>query len=611
MSRKRHAVVVGFDYHAKYLARILNHHSKYWELKAYPSSRLGVLKALWALRKCDVLISFGGPSPSIALAEAAHSAGIPILVVWAGSDVLLAAQQPFDLAVTKRRGYHNVAVASWLVDELDEIGIEAKGLAVGAVSVSGNPAPLPKVFRIVTYLPEPRRDFYGAERVYDLARRFPRVPFLVLGPGDVDPMAPANVSFVGHVTDVPSRLDASTVLLRLTQHDGMSVLVLEALARGRHAIWTHPFPGVHHAESTQAAYECLTHMIEQHRHGTLALNTAGRAFVAQNFSPADISRRFEAHLDELVASRTVCHNGHRKRKVAISGLGLFSAEVAKQVESQRDDWKTAVLSTNSRIEVFASLFTLLRSDVWYSIGSPLTDRWLYLAARLLRKPRVIHWVGSDIEYFRNTKVLHKQMRNPRIKHLTEVAWTADELNQLGLQSDIVPLPLRHYSGAIKPLPVRFTILLYVPKSRPDFYGKAKYQRLLARFEGENIRVFVVGGGHLDAPPGVEVHNLGWRDDLRSILEQVTLLIRLTPRDGLSLMVLEALSFGRYVMWSKPFPFTIPVRSNADLMNSVASLLERHRAGELAPQYDAAAMIASQYSSERAVDKILTAWESVR
>ena len=611
MKRSRYAVVVGFDYHARYLARVLNAHSQRWHVEAFPGTRAGIAAALWALRRADVLISFGGPGPSVALAEVAQARAIPVLVVWAGSDVLMAAQDPFELAVTKRHGYDNVAVAPWLVEELHTLGISAKTLSVGAVDAVDSLAPLPKVFRVLTYLPEPRRTFYGAERVYDIARRMPDLQFVVLGPGGVNAAAPPNVTFTGHVDDVPARIDASTVLLRLTEHDGMSVLVLETLARGRHVIWTHEYPGVRVAETTDRAYEALLELRETHARGRLALNTVGRDFVAERFSADDVATRFIDHLDGLVASHRAARNGHRKNTVAISGLGLFSAEVAKQLERLRGDWKARVLSTNSRLEVLASLFTLLRSNVWYSIGSPITDRWIYLFARLIRKPRVIHWVGSDIEYFRNTKPLHKQMRNSAIKHLTEVEWTADELAALGVRSDIVPLPLRHYSASVKPLPDRFTILLYLPKSRPEFYGRREYELLLARFADEELRVFVVGGGTLDVPSSIEVVNLGWRDDLSEIFEQVTVLIRLTPRDGLSLMVLEALSFGRYVMWSKPFPYAVHVRSRTDLVAGLRALLERHRRGELRPQYAAAEMVERQYSTERAVDRILAALESVK
>jgi glycosyltransferase involved in cell wall biosynthesis len=609
--KRRRAVVVGFDYHARYLARVLNEHAVGWHLTAFAGSRLGTLRALWALREADVVISFGGPGPSVALATVAQARGIPVLVVWAGSDVLIAAENPFELAVTKRHGYDNVAVAPWLVDELHDIGIEATTLAVGAVEAVEHMAPLPQTFRVLTYLPEPRRKFYGERRVYELAARMPEVHFTVLGPGDADRRAPSNVTFAGHVDDVPARMDASTVLLRLTDHDGASVLVLEALARGRHVVWTHDYPGVRVARNTDEAFEALSDLYQAHAGGRLAPNASGREFVRSHFAPLDISRRFEAHLDALCASRQLPRNGRRKHQVAISGLGLFSAEVAKHVERLRGDWKARVLSTNSRLEVLASLFMLSRSDVWYSIGSPVTDRWIYFWARLLRKPRVIHWVGSDIEYFRHTKSLRQQLNALAIKHLTEVTWTARELSELGLHSEIVPLPLRHCSPAVKPLPERFTILLYLPKTRPNFYGRREYEAVLKRFAGEPLRVFVVGGSTLDVPAGMELRDLGWRDNLKDVLEQVTLLIRFTPRDGLSLMVLEALSFGRYVMWSKPFPYAIEVTSTDDMTEQLRMLLDKHKKGVLNAQYAAAEMVERDYSTERSVDGILRAWESVQ
>jgi hypothetical protein len=611
MSARRYAVVVGFDYHARYLARVMNQYSEHWHLEAFGANRSSTLRAFWALRRADLLISFGGPGPSVALAEAAFARSVHVLVVWAGSDVLIAAENPFDLAVTKRRGYDNVAVAPWLVEELATLGITASQLPVGAVTPVERIAPLPTSFRVLTYLPEPRRIFYGEERVYAIARQMPEITFTVLGPGRHNASAPPNVSFAGYVDDVPSHIDASTVLLRLTEHDGASILVLEALARGRHVVWTHDYPGVSCVTNAAQALVALKTLYERHCNGELEPNTVGREFVRGNFAPEDIARRIETHLDRLCEARDRGANGHRKRQVAVSGLGLFSAEVAKHVERLRPDWKTSVLSTNSRIEVLASLFALLRSDVWYSIGSPITDRWVHLWARLLRKPRVIHWVGSDIEYFRNTVSLHKQFRSMGIKHLTEVSWTAEELRELGLQSEIVPLPLRHSSSTVKPLPERFTIMLYLPKSRPEFYGRRKYEALLKEFSAEQLRVYVVGGGDLQAPEGVEVINLGWRDDLSAIFEQVTVLIRLTPRDGLSLMVLEALSFGRYVMWSKPFPYCVHVRSREDLTSGLRSLLDRHRSGMLHAQYAAAEMVERNYSAERAVDGILHAWESVR
>lgn len=609
VGERREGVVVGFDYHARYLARVINRHSARWRLQAFSSSRAGTLRALWALRRADVLIAFGGPGPSVALTEAAQWRRLPVVVVWAGTDVLLAAEQPFDMAVTRRRGYDNVAVAPWLVDELRAIGVEATHVRVGAIDIEETVAPLPPGFSVLTYLPAPRREFYGESPVYAIAGAMPDVPFTVLGPGERNPAAPANVHFAGHVDDVAARIDASTVLLRLTEHDGASVLVLEALGRARHVVWTHAFPCVHAVNNTNEALVALRRLREAHDDGRLEPNDAGRAFVRRNFSPPDIAADFSARLDAIVSTAARGRNGKRHR-VAISGLGLFSAEVAANVERLHPEWKASVLSLNSRAETLAAMLTVARSELLYSIGSP-SDRWIDLCARMLRKPRVVHWVGSDIEYLRHQPALRKRLVSRRIKHLAEVDWTARELRDLGLRSQIAPLPLRHHTGAVKPLPQRFTVLLYLPKSRPDFYGRKELETMLHEVAGDDVRVLVVGGGTLSVPTGTEVVNLGWRDDLRDVYESSTVLIRFTPRDGLALMVLEALSYGRYVMWSKPFPYAIQIQNAGDMVAALSSLLSRHRAGTLQAQYAAAGMIQQRYSAERAADGILRAWESVR
>ncbi len=41
MSKRRQAVVIGFDYYARYLSRLMEEHSTRWRLRAFPNSRLG------------------------------------------------------------------------------------------------------------------------------------------------------------------------------------------------------------------------------------------------------------------------------------------------------------------------------------------------------------------------------------------------------------------------------------------------------------------------------------------------------------------------------------------------------------------------------------------
>lgn len=606
MKRFRRSVVVGFDYYAQFLAGLVNQHSENWRLRAFDSSRLGTIRALLAMRTADALVSFGGPAPTVALIEAARSRNIPVIVIWAGSDIIKAQNDPFELEVIKQEGFHHLSDGPWLVDELALLGVRAEYEPVTAVHSGGPVEAFPREFRVLTYLPEPRRDFYGANVVYAAARAMPDVRFDVVGAGNADAAAPQNVRFHGVVKDMPRRIDDSVVLLRQPEHDGKSMLVLEAMARARHVVWNYHFPHVHTARGVDNVLETLRRLRALHERGELTLNHDGRTFVLNAFARRDVAVRFERRLDDAVKiqAERVRQTVHR---VAISGLGLFCADVAEHARSVAPEWETRLLHTSSRLEVLTSIRTLVRCDVWYSIGSPVPDRWLHFAARLLRKPRVIHWVGSDIAGLNEHPQLRSLLSTPKVVHLAEVAWTAEQLRAYGFEPRIAPLPPRHHDSRCLPLPKQFTIMLYVPRTRSDFYGRRSFERLMQRLQGEPIRYVIVGGGKLDAPASADVVNLGWRDNLYDVYEDVSLLIRYTPHDGLSLMVLEALSFGRHVLWTQQFPYVHTIASYSDMESEVRALLALHRKGELRSQLSASQMVADQFAPAACTGTIAQAW----
>lgn len=605
--KKRRAVVVGFQYYAKFLADLMNQHSQRWELQAFREKRGQTLRALLALRNADALISFGGPAPNAALMAAARRYNVPIVVIWAGSDVIQAQANPFDLQVIKQERLHHVSDGPWLVDELGVLGLPVEYEPLTAVR-PGNPVkPFSSDFRVLTYLPEPRRDFYGADLVYSVARAMPGVQFAVVGNGGRNPEAPANVVFCGYVDDMQQRIDDSTVLLRVPKHDGKSMLVLEALSRARHVVWNYEFPHVRTAHTEREIFQQLNDLRKLHASGELRLNEEGRDYVLRHFSRTETASRFEKRLDRAIAE----HNARRsesKRWVAISGLGLFCGDIAQQARSVTPEWGTRLLRTNSRLEFLTAVAGLVASDVWYSIGSAPSDRLLHCVARLLRKPRVVHWVGSDIARLHENPKLQALLTGPRVSHLAEVAWTAEELKNLGFHARIAPLPPRLQPAECAPFPERFTVLLYVPRTRADFYGRRHFERLMRRLSDKPIKYVIAGGGHLNVPPGVDVEDLGWRGDMGQVYAKASVLIRFTPRDGLSLMVLEALSFGRYVLWTQPFPYVRRISHFKNMEREILALLNAHERGALPPQRDAAQFVRRQYAPEACMYTIARAWD---
>lgn len=604
--RKRRALVLGYDYHARSLASLINEHGRAWTLEAFPSTLLGNACAFARLASADALIAFGGPAPPPVLAIAAKRLGLSVIVQWAGSDVSEVLRSPLRGGLAARAGYDHLAVAPWLVDELRGVGICAELQSVAGTAIPHALAPFPERFAVMTYLPHPRQAFYGRDLVYEAARRMPHVPFIVVGEGARDLQAPANLEFHGYVGDVTALLDRSTLLLRVPEHDGMSRMVLEALARGRYVAWINDLPAVQRVTSADEVLAYMHELKARHSAHQLALNLAGRDYARTQFDVAEVAEAYETRLSQIADGS---HSPRRERRhVVVSGLDLFVSQIAELAHEQEDRWTMNVMRFDTKLQVLASCLALAVSDAWYDIGNAAQNRWLELIARTFHKPRVIHWVGTDIALAQKDQRILKSFASGRIEHLAEVDWTIQELESIKIPACEAPLPPSIRITALEPLPARFTILCYAPAARTEFYGKAMYERLVRHFAHEAIRFLVVGGGQLDVPQGADVVDLGWVASLKSIYPEITVFVRLTPRDGLSLMVLEALAFGRFVVWGKPFPFVTPVFSYEALECRVGELFERHKAGTLAVQGDASAFICDRYAGARCMQDIVRAWD---
>jgi len=233
----------------------------------------------------------------------------PVVMHWTGSDVTFA-RAAVERARSSRRlieGPHHWAEVPWIADELRPLGIEAEIVPLTSTRLSSRPSPLPAKFTVLSYLPSGRPAFYGQPRVMEMAAALPEARFLIAGADGAGANAPANVEFLGWQTDMDSVYRRSTVLLRQPEHDGLSFMVLEALAAGRHVIWNHPIDGAIEARTPEAAIEALRGLLTLQRAGTLGINEAGLVSVQGSYAPervrAEIRSRFEGLLAGTGARR--------------------------------------------------------------------------------------------------------------------------------------------------------------------------------------------------------------------------------------------------------------------------------------------------------------------
>ncbi len=302
MKRPRHGrmLILGLPYFGKLLAAQLT--ARGWDARyaAHPGHGIrGWLALVPRIARADIIYLVASRidrgSPQDRLLQLRRR---PVVIHWVGTDVLIARDEYARGNVSPRlakRATH-WCDAPWLVDELRGIGVRSEYVALPVVVDDQPAAPLPREFRVLLYLPVDAfdREVFDMETLLALPSRFPQVQFsLIPSPPETLPQPlPPNVEARGWVTDMGALYDETTVYVRLTSHEGMSFMAIEALARGRYVIWTHPLEGAIQASGLEATTDAIRTLLKRHRRGELPLNDSGRAAALAEFAGP-------AHLDEI------------------------------------------------------------------------------------------------------------------------------------------------------------------------------------------------------------------------------------------------------------------------------------------------------------------------
>jgi len=226
--------------------------------------------------------------------------GKKVIVHWIGTDVLELTPS-FGYWFSKLGSVH-LSQAPWLVEELGAKGVKSTWIPI-LPSLSAVHKPLPETLTVLTYLggDESRNDFYGKNEAEKLIRGFPDVNFLILGRvSEEDKLDLPNANYLGFVEhkgmgDVYS---SSTVLLRLTKHDGLSLMVLEALNHGRYVIWTKDFPYCYMVENSSEAKEYLEML-----RGVRLINEGGLKLIDNDFNNIKWANKLVGVYREVVGDK--------------------------------------------------------------------------------------------------------------------------------------------------------------------------------------------------------------------------------------------------------------------------------------------------------------------
>lgn len=275
----------------------------------------------------------------------------------------------------------------------------------------------------------------------------------------------------------------------------------------------------------------------------------------------------------------------RRGRILILGLPYFGKMLAKDLGGL--GWKAEFLphpgrsaSGWARVAKAAA-----RADIVYLIGSRIDraspqDRLL----RLRRRPVVIHWVGTDVqiavEEHRRHNVSLRVAERP--VHWCDAPWLVEELRTIGIVSEYVPLPIPIETAPASPLPEEFSVLFYYPVDAFDreVFDLETMLRLPEAFSTVRFTLIPSPPETLPQPLPPNLEARAWVDDMDALYRETSAIVRLTSHDGLSFMAAEALSRGRYVIWTHPMPGCVRAEGFEAVATALRALIEKHQAGAL-------------------------------
>lgn len=202
-----------------------------------------------------------------------------------------------------------------------------------------------------------------------------------------------------------------------------------------------------------------------------------------------------------------------------------------------------------------NLKKVLAADAVYAVAGTSTASFYWRVAGLLRKKRILHWIGTDVLIALGQAPGRLVRDYRRTVHLAGSELLQSELRTVGIESAVVPIVPTGIQFSPLPMPERHAVLAYIPEAREEFYGMPLLKEIAGRYPDVRFHI-VANSGKLDGHPLPNLSYEGTLDAaaMRELYAKCSILFRYPQHDGLSMMILEALGTGRTVIYKYPFPF---------------------------------------------------------
>ncbi|MDD8037585.1 MAG: hypothetical protein PHC59_15695 [Thomasclavelia ramosa] len=213
---------------------------------------------------------------------------------WIGTDVLEEQRNKNKIGTRINRYVTtlNLACSPLIKRELKDMGIDALEIPIVPTIKGSVGNTIPQRHAVLTYIPKGREKFYGMHYIHELARTFPDINFHIVA-NDNDSINLENVFFHGMLNKIEMEelYNKTTLLFRFPEHDGLSMMLLEALAKGKQVIYPYEFPYVETPKSRklQDVLDTFEQVISKKPNN----NIGGAKYVTERYKEENIINEYK------------------------------------------------------------------------------------------------------------------------------------------------------------------------------------------------------------------------------------------------------------------------------------------------------------------------------
>jgi hypothetical protein len=281
-------LIGGLPYFAK---KLVNNLSDFDKVNSYtylePIVNLSdKIKTIFSFIAPDIIYFISGTIKVNKLIDTALFMKKKVIMHWVGTDVINAVND-YKKQPTNQKYIKNIThfcEVTWIQYELKQIGVDAHIVQIATFNDKDlNLKKFPADFSILSYMSKGREEFYGIDKLIQIAIDFPGIEIKIAGMTHYKKQLPKNIKLLGWVKNMPEQYNNCILFLRLPKHDGLAFSVLEALASGRYVGYSCNFDNTIFIDSYTRLKEVVQNFYDKFNKGLLDINIKGVEFIKGHF----------------------------------------------------------------------------------------------------------------------------------------------------------------------------------------------------------------------------------------------------------------------------------------------------------------------------------------